>query len=127
MPRCERVCAICKQVHSRGRSLHIVAMCCLAHIMSACERIIFMTIRFRRRRTPTMQATPDARSHTVAKRIRIDRGVALKSFRSVISAETIAEINDAIDRSFGDVPQRSQSGAMVAAMLRRDDAFRQLE
>jgi hypothetical protein len=74
-----------------------------------------------------MQATPDARSHTVAKRIRIDRGVALKSFRSVISAETIAEINDAIDRSFGDVPQRSQSGAMVAAMLRRDDAFRQLE
>ena len=74
-----------------------------------------------------MQIMSDTRGHTAAKRIRIDEGVALKSFHSVIPAETIAEINDAIDRSFGNVPQRSQSGAMVAAMLRRDDAFRQLE
>ncbi|MFL9962364.1 hypothetical protein PQR02_14930 [Paraburkholderia sediminicola] len=74
-----------------------------------------------------MQIMSDARGHTVAKRIRIDGGVALKSFHSVIPAETIAEINDAIDRSFGNVPQRSQPGATVAAMLRRDDAFRQLE
>jgi hypothetical protein len=74
-----------------------------------------------------MQTIPEARGHTVAKRIRIDRDVALRSFDGVIPAEKIAEINDAIDRSFGNVPQRSQSGAMVAAMLRRDDAFRQLE
>jgi hypothetical protein len=63
----------------------------------------------------------------VAQRIRIDKGVALKAFHSVIPMETIAEINEVIDRSFGKVPQRSQSGATAAALVRRVDAFRQLE
>lgn len=63
----------------------------------------------------------------MAKRIRIDKNVALKSFHGVIPMETIAEINLVIDRSFGSVPQRSQSGAIAAELIRRGDAFRQLE
>ena len=74
-----------------------------------------------------MQSMSGARGHTGAKRIRIEKGVALKSFHSVIPLETIAEINALIDRSFGNVPRRSQSGATVAELIRRIEAFRQLE
>jgi hypothetical protein len=74
-----------------------------------------------------MQSMSDSRGQPVVKRIRIDKGVALKSFHSVIPMETIAEINEVIDRWFGNVPQRSQSGAIAAELIRRGDAFRQLE
>jgi hypothetical protein len=63
----------------------------------------------------------------VAKRIQIDKGVALKSFHRVIPMQVIEDINAAIDRSFGDMPDRAVSGTMIAEMLRRGDTFRQLE
>jgi hypothetical protein len=74
-----------------------------------------------------MQTMSDTRGHTVVKRIRIDKSVALKSFHGVIPLETIAEINEAIDQLFGNAPQRSQSGAKLAEILRRGEVFRQLE
>jgi hypothetical protein len=74
-----------------------------------------------------MHSLSDARGQTVAKRIRIDKGVALQSFHSVIPAEIIAEINEVIDRSFGNTPLRAQSGEIAAELIRRGDAFRQLE
>lgn len=74
-----------------------------------------------------MSAISGAQHHFAAKRIRIEEGVAFASHHDVIRAHTIAEINEAIDRSYGSMPQRSQSGAMVASILRRDPAFRQLE
>lgn len=63
----------------------------------------------------------------MVKRIRIDKGVALKAFHSVIPMETIAAINEVITRSFGDTPIRSQSGEIAAEMIRRGEAFRKLE
>ncbi|WP_230413201.1 hypothetical protein [Paraburkholderia antibiotica] len=51
----------------------------------------------------------------------------MKSFHDVIPLQTIAEINEVIDHSFGNVPQRSQSGAKIAEILRRGEAFRELE
>jgi hypothetical protein len=63
----------------------------------------------------------------VAKRIQIDKSVALKSFPHVIPMQVIEEINAAIDRSFGDTPDRAVSGTMIAEILRRGDTFRQLE
>lgn len=63
----------------------------------------------------------------MAKRIRIDKGVALKAFHGVIPMQTIAEVNEVIDRSFGSVPLRSQSGVEAAELLRCGEAFRQLE
>ncbi|SMG56323.1 hypothetical protein SAMN06265784_108145 [Paraburkholderia susongensis] len=74
-----------------------------------------------------MQSLTDMQGHTGVKRIRIDKGVALKSFHDVIPLQTIAEVNEAINRSFGNVPRRSQSGAMIAEILRRGEAFRRLE
>ena len=74
-----------------------------------------------------MQSISEARGHPVGKRVRIDKNVALKSFHGVIPMETIAEINEVIDRSFGDVPLRAQSGVIAAELIRRGEAFRQLE
>lgn len=74
-----------------------------------------------------MQSLSNAPGHIGAKRIRIEKGVALKAFHSVIPIQTIAEINEFMDRSFGNAPKRSQSGAAVAELLRRDPAFREFE
>jgi hypothetical protein len=74
-----------------------------------------------------MHSLSGARGQTVVKRIRIDKGVALKAFHSVIPMETIAAINEVITRSFGDTPIRSQSGEIAAEMIRRGEAFRKLE
>jgi hypothetical protein len=63
----------------------------------------------------------------MAKRIRIDKSVALKSFHGVIPMETIAQINEVIDHSFDNVPLRSHSGAVVAELIRRGEVFRELE
>ncbi|MCC8396903.1 hypothetical protein LJ656_30465 [Paraburkholderia sp. MMS20-SJTR3] len=51
----------------------------------------------------------------------------MKSFDEVIPLETIAEINEFIDALFGNAPQRAQSGAKIAEILRRGAAFRELE
>jgi hypothetical protein len=74
-----------------------------------------------------MDTLTDVRGHSETKRIRIDKSVALKSFDDVIPLETIAEINQFIDQSFGNGPQRSHSGEKIAAILRRGQAFRELE
>jgi hypothetical protein len=74
-----------------------------------------------------MQSMSDARGHTPAKRIRIEEGVALKSFNNVIPIDAIAEINEVIDRSFGSLAQRAQLSVMAAELIRRSEAFRQLE
>ncbi|QQC62417.1 hypothetical protein [Paraburkholderia ginsengisoli] len=74
-----------------------------------------------------MQSMSDAQGHTPAKRIRIETGVALKSFSDVIPIEAIAEINEAIDRSFGSLAQRAQLSLMAAELIRRSESFRQLE
>lgn len=74
-----------------------------------------------------MRSLSDATGQTVAKRIRIDKGVALQSYHSVIPVETIAAINEMIDRSFGNTPQRAQSGETAAELIRRGDAFKKLE
>ncbi|NKJ46273.1 hypothetical protein CIC12_05845 [Burkholderia sp. SG-MS1] len=63
----------------------------------------------------------------MAKRIRIDKSVALKSFHGVIPMETIAGINEIIDRSFDNVPLRSHSGAVVAELIRRGEEFQEPE
>ncbi|WP_241991286.1 hypothetical protein [Paraburkholderia sp. RAU2J] len=78
-------------------------------------------------RFPPMQTMSGARGHSPAKRIQIEKGVALKSFHNVIPLEAIAEINEAIDHSFGSLPQRAQISLMAAELLRRSEAFRQLE
>lgn len=62
----------------------------------------------------------------MAKRLRFDRGVGLKDFRSVVPMQAIAEINAALDSLPGNVSQRPHPDT-VAKMLRRGDAFRQLE
>ncbi|SIT47230.1 conserved hypothetical protein [Paraburkholderia ribeironis] len=74
-----------------------------------------------------MQSLSNASGHIGAKRIRIEKGVALKAFHDVIPIQTIVEINKVIDRVFGDAPQRSQSCAAAAELLRRDPVFRELE
>jgi hypothetical protein len=74
-----------------------------------------------------MQSMSDARGHNPAKRIRIEKGVALKSFNDVIPLEAIAEINEVINRSFGSLPERAQISLMAAELFRRCDAFRLLE
>ncbi|APA89347.1 hypothetical protein BJG93_26740 [Paraburkholderia sprentiae WSM5005] len=74
-----------------------------------------------------MNTLTDVRRNNQTKRIRIDKSVAFKSFDDVIPLQTIAEINEFIDHLFGDTPQRSQSGATIAYMLRRGQAFRELE
>lgn len=74
-----------------------------------------------------MQSMSDARGHTSAKRIRIEKGVALKSYVGVIPTETIAEINEIVNRSFGTVQERAQSAATAAELIRRGEVFRQLE
>lgn len=74
-----------------------------------------------------MQVLSNERLHSVAKRIRLDESVALQSHHDVVPIQTIAEANSAIDRLFGDAPQRAQSGALIAAILRRDSRFRELE
>ncbi|MGF6965203.1 hypothetical protein OKW43_002208 [Paraburkholderia sp. WC7.3g] len=74
-----------------------------------------------------MDTLTDVRGHILSRRIRIGRNVALKSFDDVIPLETIAEINEFIDHLFGDTPERSQSGARIADLLRRGLAFRELE
>ena len=74
-----------------------------------------------------MRSLSDALGQTVAKRIRIEEGVALRSFHGVIPIETIAAINEIIDRSFGDTPQRTRSGEIAAELIRRGEVFRKLE
>ncbi|RKT21867.1 hypothetical protein B0G69_5279 [Paraburkholderia sp. RAU2J] len=61
----------------------------------------------------------------MARRIRIDKSVALKSFHGVFPMETIAEINEVIDRSFDNVPLRSRTGPVAAELIRRGDVFRE--
>ncbi|WP_277873563.1 hypothetical protein [Paraburkholderia sp. RAU2J] len=39
--------------------------------------------------------------------------------------ETIAEINEVIDRSFDNVPLRSRTGPVAAELIRRGDVFRE--
>lgn len=63
----------------------------------------------------------------LARRIRIDKSVALRSFDDVIPPQTIAEINAFIDHLFSNGSQRSQSGAEIADILRRGQGFRELE
>jgi hypothetical protein len=74
-----------------------------------------------------MDTLTDARGHSETKRIRIDETVALKSFDDVIPEETIADINQFIDQLFNGAPQRSQPGLQIAEMLRRGQAFHDLE
>ncbi|MGF6916216.1 hypothetical protein [Paraburkholderia sp. 40] len=74
-----------------------------------------------------MDTLTDVRGHTETKRIRIDKSVALNSFDNVIPQESIVEINEFIDHLFGTTAPRSQSGAEIAEMLRRGQAFRELE
>ncbi|WP_233805520.1 hypothetical protein [Paraburkholderia sp. HP33-1] len=51
----------------------------------------------------------------------------MKSFDDVVPLETISEINQRIDQLFGNTPQRSLSGEKIAEILRRGQAFRELE
>ena len=74
-----------------------------------------------------MQILTDPPPRIAAKRIQIDTSVALRSFPDVVSQETIAEINRLIDQLLGNPPPRSQSGAKIAEVLRRGEAFRELE
>lgn len=62
----------------------------------------------------------------MAERIRFNPDVALAAFSSVIPMPTLAAINAAIDRSFGEQPERAEPFAM-AELLRRNEAFRKLE
>ncbi len=62
----------------------------------------------------------------MAERIRFHPDVALTAFSRVIPMPTLAEINAAIDRSFGDQPERAEPLAM-AELLRSNEAFRKLE
>jgi hypothetical protein len=74
-----------------------------------------------------MDTLSDVRGNTETKRIRLDKSVALRSFDDVIPLETIAEINQLLDQLFANGPQRSQSGERIAEILRRGQAFRELE
>lgn len=62
----------------------------------------------------------------MAKRIQFDKDVSLAVFRSVIPGGALAEINAAIDRSFGEQPERAEPLAM-AEILRGYESFRTLE
>ncbi|EDZ98844.1 hypothetical protein BH160DRAFT_5870 [Burkholderia sp. H160] len=74
-----------------------------------------------------MDTLTDVRGHSETRRIRIDKSVALKSFDDVVPLDTISEINELIDQLFGNTPQRSLSGEKIAEILRRGQAFRELE